>query len=88
MERGPGTVTRGSGLLLLHQALRGLVHEGPNEPAGCRHRRSGGWSERSVTKMVETYGHATDDRRLDEIDAAFQTQIQTQASPIPQGEPS
>jgi hypothetical protein len=47
-----------------------------------------GWSERSVTKMVETYGHATDDRRLDEIDAAFQTQIQTQASPIPLREPS
>jgi integrase len=30
-----------------------------------------GWSERSVTKMVETYGHAVDERRLDEIDAAF-----------------
>jgi integrase len=37
-----------------------------------------GWSERSVTKMVETYAHAVDERRLDEIDAAFQTQIQTQ----------
>ena len=30
-----------------------------------------GWSERSITKMVETYGHAGDQRRLDEIDAAF-----------------
>jgi hypothetical protein len=30
-----------------------------------------GWSERSVTRMVETYGHAVDERRLDEIDAAF-----------------
>jgi integrase len=30
-----------------------------------------GWSERSITKMVETYGHAVDERRLDEIDAAF-----------------
>lgn len=47
-----------------------------------------GWSERSVTKMVETYAHAVDERRLDEIDAAFQTQIQTQASSIPHGERS
>jgi hypothetical protein len=30
-----------------------------------------GWSEQSVTKMVETYAHAVDERRLDEIDAAF-----------------
>ena len=30
-----------------------------------------GWSERSVTKMVATYAHAVDERRLDEIDAAF-----------------
>ena len=30
-----------------------------------------GWSEDSVTKMVATYGHAVDERRLDEIDAAF-----------------
>jgi integrase len=30
-----------------------------------------GWSERAVTKMVQTYAHAVDDRRLDEIDAAF-----------------
>jgi hypothetical protein len=30
-----------------------------------------GWSEESVTKMVATYGHAVDERRLDEIDAAF-----------------
>jgi hypothetical protein len=38
--------------------------------------------------MVETYGHAKDDRRLDEIDAAFQTQSQTQPAEIPLGEPS
>ena len=31
-----------------------------------------GWSEQSVTKMIETYAHAVDERRLDEIDAAFQ----------------
>ena len=36
--------------------------------------------------MIRTYGGAVDDRRVDEIDAAFQTQIQTQASSIPQGE--
>jgi hypothetical protein len=30
-----------------------------------------GWSESSVTKMVATYAHAVDERRLDEIDAAF-----------------
>jgi integrase len=30
-----------------------------------------GWSESAVTKMVATYGHAVDERRLDEIDAAF-----------------
>lgn len=30
------------------------------------------WSEKSVTKMVETYGHATDSRRLKELDAAFE----------------
>jgi hypothetical protein len=42
-----------------------------------------GWSERSVAKMVETYAHAVDERRLDEIDAAFQTQTQTHASLIP-----
>jgi integrase len=47
-----------------------------------------GWSERSITKMVETYGHAVDERRLDEIDAAFQTQIQTQPRSIPRGERS
>ena len=35
-----------------------------------------GWSERSVTKMVATYAHAVDERRLDEIDAAFQTHEQ------------
>jgi integrase len=30
-----------------------------------------GWSESAVTKMVATYAHAVDERRLDEIDAAF-----------------
>jgi hypothetical protein len=30
-----------------------------------------GWSERAVTKMVQTYAHAVDERRLDEIDHAF-----------------
>lgn len=29
------------------------------------------WSEKSVTKMVETYAHAVDQRRLAELDAAF-----------------
>jgi hypothetical protein len=45
-----------------------------------------GWSERSVTKMVETYAHAVDERRLDEIDAAFQTQsqMQTSSNPLPE----
>ena len=47
-----------------------------------------GWSERSVTSMVETYGHAVDERRLDELHAAFQTQPQTQTVEIPLGEPS
>jgi integrase len=47
-----------------------------------------GWSERSVTKMVATYAHAVDERRLDELDAAFQTQPQTQTAEIPLGEPS
>jgi hypothetical protein len=45
-----------------------------------------GWSERSLAKMVETYAHAVDERRLDEIDAAFQTQTQTQAPSIPLAE--
>ena len=35
-----------------------------------------GWSEKSVTAMVRTYAHAVDERRLDEIDAAFQTHSQ------------
>ncbi len=30
-----------------------------------------GWSESAITKMVATYAHAVDERRLDEIDAAF-----------------
>ncbi len=30
-----------------------------------------GWSEAAITKMVQTYAHAVDERRLDEIDAAF-----------------
>lgn len=32
------------------------------------------WTEKSVTKMVETYGHAVDDRRLAELDEAFATE--------------
>ncbi len=47
-----------------------------------------GWSEKSVTEMVRTYAHAVDERRLDEIDAAFQTHSQTQATEIPLGERS
>jgi hypothetical protein len=42
-----------------------------------------GWSERSVAKMVETYGHAVYERRLGEIDAAFPTRTETQAAEIP-----
>ena len=42
-----------------------------------------GWSESSVVKMVETYAHAVDERRLDDIDAAFQTQSQMQSSSVP-----
>ena len=30
-----------------------------------------GWSDSSVTDMVKTYAHAVDERRLDELDAAF-----------------
>jgi hypothetical protein len=30
-----------------------------------------GWSERAVAKIVQTYAHAVDERRLDEMDAAF-----------------
>jgi integrase len=40
-----------------------------------------GWSERSVTKMVETYGHAVDERRLDEIDRAFERDAVSDANP-------
>jgi hypothetical protein len=36
-----------------------------------------GWSERAVTKTVETYARAVDERRLDEIDAAFQERLPT-----------
>jgi hypothetical protein len=43
-----------------------------------------GWSERSISKMVETYRHAVDERRLDEIDAAFKrTRSETQSPPNP-----
>jgi len=38
-----------------------------------------GWSERSVTKMVATYAHAVDERRLDEIDAAFAEATEVEA---------
>ena len=34
-----------------------------------------GWSESAITKMVATYAHAVDERRLDEIDAAFATAL-------------
>ena len=44
-----------------------------------------GWSEKSVTEMVRTYAHAVDERRLDEIDAAFQTHSHP-AAEIPDGE--
>jgi hypothetical protein len=44
-----------------------------------------GWSERAVTKMVETYAHAVDDRRLDEIDAAFQQRLPTPSSQLLEG---
>ena len=40
-----------------------------------------GWSERAVTKMVETYAHAVDERRLDEIDAAFLRDADRDAQP-------
>ena len=40
-----------------------------------------GWSERSVTKMVDTYAHAVDERRLDEIDAAFERDAERDAEP-------
>ena len=39
--------------------------------AGSVSARAARWSEQSVTKMVATYAHAVDERRLDEIDAAF-----------------
>jgi integrase len=41
-----------------------------------------GWSERSVTKMVETYAHAVDERRLDEIDVAFQREAEGDAASV------
>jgi len=44
-----------------------------------------GWSERAVTKMVETYAHAVDDRRLDQIDAAFQQRLPTPSSQLLEG---
>jgi hypothetical protein len=39
-----------------------------------------GWSESAVTKMVQTYGHAVDERRLDEIDRAFERDADRDAS--------
>ena len=36
--------------------------------------------------MVATYAHAVDERRLTELDAAFQTHPQTQEAEIPLGE--
>jgi integrase len=47
-----------------------------------------GWSEKAVTEMVATYAHAVDERRLTELDAAFQTQPQTQEAEIPLGDAS
>jgi integrase len=41
------------------------------------------WTEKSVTKMIETYGHAVDERRLAELDAAFEN---TEPRPL-DGEP-
>lgn len=32
-----------------------------------------GWAEKSITEMVKTYAHAVDERRLDEIDRAFES---------------
>jgi SnoaL-like domain len=40
-----------------------------------------GWSEQAVTKMVATYAHAVDDRRLDEIDQAFERDAERDANP-------
>lgn len=40
-----------------------------------------GWSERSITKMVATYAHAVDERRLDEIDRAFERDADRDAKP-------
>jgi integrase len=45
-----------------------------------------GWAERSVAKLVETYGHAADEHRLDEINAAFQTQTRRIDDAIPLAE--
>jgi integrase len=39
-----------------------------------------GWSESAVTRMVQTYGHAVDERRLDEIDQAFERDADRDAS--------
>jgi integrase len=40
-----------------------------------------GLSERSVTKMVETYAHAVDERRIDAIDRAFEHGAERDAEP-------
>jgi hypothetical protein len=52
----------------------------------CAPRKAVAIDARSVTKMVETYAHAVDERRLDEIDAAFETQGETQTASIPHEE--
>jgi hypothetical protein len=39
-----------------------------------------GWSERAAAKMVATYTHAVDERRLDEIDRAFERDADRDAS--------
>jgi hypothetical protein len=42
-----------------------------------------GWAESTVTEMVRTYAHAVDERRLEEINAAFETQTRRIAAADP-----
>ena len=81
LERGPRPRAPRPRLLHSHQTLRRLVHEGRLGLPDAAIAAQAGWSEQAVTKMVATYAHAVDERRLDEIDAAFGngvTQIVTQ----------
>jgi hypothetical protein len=41
-----------------------------------------GWAEKSITEMVKTYAHAVDERRLDEIDAAFERDANRDAEAV------